>query len=288
MLKKLRIVAVLLAVSLAGAVPMHAQVTDTHVSYSGNQVSVFSGVLSKRFQSTGSGAYIFAVQPNAATNFFITNTGGAGNALTLTYQVAISGSPIVADYSNNVLSWTFPNTYDAQNSLQTSGQPQTLVLSGNATQQIQVPVSGASQIAIIFTNANGATIPLSLNVVFTANGTLPKTSAANVNIQPQTTFNSDQTGAANQQIQATISAATGRSAYLYSIAGFCTGGSASLTVVNGSQTIWHTPSNAVQTTFISFDWPVPLAGSPGVGFVITLSTCGATNVGTLIVQASQQ
>lgn len=285
-----KIISILAAVALLlASVPARATTADTHVSFYGTTASVFSGLLSSHFQGSGNGAYIFALaSPTLAPNFFITNNGGAGNALTVTYQIWITGNATVADYSNNIPSWSAAQTYDSQNSLQISGQPQTVTISGNSTLQLQSPIANAAQVAILFTNASGGTIPLALSVVFTSGATLPKTSAANVNVQPQTTWNSDQTGAANQQILWTIPALAGRTGYLYSIAGFCSGGSASLTVQTGSSTIWHTPPSGVQTTFISFDWPVPLAGDLGLSMVITMSTCGAGNTGVLIVQASQQ
>lgn len=277
------------AALLFASVPVRAAAIDTRISFSGTSVSVFSGVLSSRFQGIGSGAYVFPLaSPSFAPAFFLTNTGGAGNALTVTYQIWVTGSVTVADFSNNASFWGPAQTYDPQNSLQISGQPQTVTISGNTTIQLQTPIANAAQVAIIFTNANSAVIPLSLSVVLTSGAMLPKTSAANVSVQPQVVFNSDQTGASNQQILFTVGGLPGRSVYLYSIAGFCTGGSASLSVTDGLQAIWHTPANAVQTTFISFDWPVPLAGSQGFNFLVTMSACGVGNTGILIVQASQQ
>lgn len=267
--------------------PAFAQAPDIHVSYTGNQVAVFRGVMSANIAGSNSQAWIFATQPNATTSFFITNTGGIGNTVTVNFEVFVTGSPTVADFSNNIPSWAPATTYDPQNSLNAAGEG-SLIISGNSTTQLQAGIANASQIVIVLSGATSTTVPLSLNVVFTPNGVLPKTASANPNVQPQTTFNTDQTGVANSAVAATINGVTGRAAYLYSVAGFCSSGSASISVVNGAQQIWHTTAGTIQTTFISFDWPVPLAGSSGLTMTITLSACGGSGTGTLIVQASQQ
>ena len=106
-------------------------------------------------------------------------------------------------------------------------------------------------------------------------------------VQPGNTFNSQTTGAANSAVTVTIAAAAGQRGALYSLAARCSAGSASLTVKDGATDIFSTQSGAVTTSNFSQQWHTPLATSLNADLVITLSACGASNTGTLSVQASR-
>lgn len=106
-------------------------------------------------------------------------------------------------------------------------------------------------------------------------------------VQPANTFNSQTTGAANTAVTVTIAAANGQRGALYSLAARCSAGSASLTVRDGATDIFSTQSGAVTTSNFSQQWHTPLATSLNADLVITLSACGASNTGTLSVQASR-
>lgn len=98
-------------------------------------------------------------------------------------------------------------------------------------------------------------------------------------------FNNQTTGAANTAVTTTFTQGTGTAWRLLSIAAYCSAGSASLTVADGGTTIWSTPAGAVTTAFVSFTWPIPLM-LVGAAPAITLGACGASNTGTLIIQAA--
>ncbi len=106
-------------------------------------------------------------------------------------------------------------------------------------------------------------------------------------VQPANTFNSQTSGAANTAVTVTIAAANFQRGALYSLAARCSAGSASLTVKDGATDIFSTQAGAVTTSNFNPQWHTPLAASLNADLVITLSTCGAGNTGTLSVQASR-
>ena len=100
------------------------------------------------------------------------------------------------------------------------------------------------------------------------------------------TSNTQTVSAANSPVTRTLSGSAGHRVHLYQISAFCSAGTANLTVTDGGTTVWSTPATAVGTTLFSYTWPIPLAGTTGNSLVITLSTCGVGNTGTLNVQGS--
>ncbi len=106
-------------------------------------------------------------------------------------------------------------------------------------------------------------------------------------VQPANAFNSQTTGAANSAVTVTIAAANGQRGALYSLAARCSAGSASLTVKDGATDIFSTQAGAVTTSNFTQQWHTPLTASLNADLVITLSACGAGNMGTLSVQASR-
>lgn len=100
--------------------------------------------------------------------------------------------------------------------------------------------------------------------------------------------NTSQTGAANTAVTATIAPAAGTRAHLRQIAAFCSAGTAGLTVTDGGTTVWLTPATAVGTTLFTHQWNTGLSGTTGANIVVTLSTCGGGNTGTLSVQADRR
>jgi hypothetical protein len=106
-------------------------------------------------------------------------------------------------------------------------------------------------------------------------------------VQGATLLNSQTTGAANTAVTATLTGAANTRVHLYSLAAWCSAGSASLTVQDGATTIWSTPTGTVGTTILTAAWPVGLTATTAANLVVTLGACGANNTGTLIVQADR-
>ncbi len=105
--------------------------------------------------------------------------------------------------------------------------------------------------------------------------------------QGATLFNTSATGAANTAVVATVTGAVSTRTHLYGVTAFCSAGSASLIVADGVTTIWQTPAGAVGTGTFSSAWTVGLTATTAANIVVTLSTCGAGNTGTLSVQADR-
>lgn len=98
-------------------------------------------------------------------------------------------------------------------------------------------------------------------------------------------FNNQTTGAANTAVTTTFTQGTGTAWRILSIAAYCSAGSASLTVTDGGTTVWSTPAGTITTSLVSFTWPIPVM-LVGAAPAITLGACGASNTGTLIIQAA--
>lgn len=106
-------------------------------------------------------------------------------------------------------------------------------------------------------------------------------------IQGTNLLNSSATGAANTAVVATLASTASSRAHLYSLAAFCSAGSATLTILDGATQLWVTPAGTVTTTLFSAAWPVGLTGTFNQSITVTLSTCGVGNTGTLSVQGDQ-
>jgi phage baseplate assembly protein gpV len=107
--------------------------------------------------------------------------------------------------------------------------------------------------------------------------------------QADTLRNSETVSSANTAVTTSIAAVSAQKVALYSMTARCSAGTASLTVKNGvgGTTIWTTAATDVTTAAKQFTFSTPLASATGNGMDIVLSTCGASNTGTLDVQASQ-
>lgn len=104
---------------------------------------------------------------------------------------------------------------------------------------------------------------------------------------PSGTLNSQTVSTANAAAVDTIIGSAGTRVALYSINAHCSAGTAGITVQDGATTLFSTGTAEVTTTTFKMQWSPGLAGSSGNGVTVTLSACGASNTGTLDVQASQ-
>jgi len=103
-------------------------------------------------------------------------------------------------------------------------------------------------------------------------------------IQPAITKNSEAT-AVNATVTTTLTAIFVR-AHLFTLNARCSAGTAGVTVQDGATTIWSSGATEVGTTSFTKAFNPGLASSPGNNLVISLTTCGAANTGTLDVQGS--
>lgn len=103
---------------------------------------------------------------------------------------------------------------------------------------------------------------------------------------PNGTLNSQATAVAGSVVT-TLTGSPGTRVALFSVSARCSAGTAGITVTDGGTTIWSSGTAEVGTTTFRFQWSPGLAGGFGNGVVVTLTTCGASNTGTLDVQASQ-
>lgn len=108
-------------------------------------------------------------------------------------------------------------------------------------------------------------------------------------IQPNTVLNQEVVSATNSAAVLPITAGAGTRIYLYGLAARCSAGTASITVITAGNTVWTSDPNFVGTSTVAVAWTSAPLGTPAgpFGMQITLSSCGAGNVGTLDVQASQ-
>ena len=153
-------------------------------------------------------------------------------------------------------------------------------VNGLSTDICFVPASPANNVDVTFTG-NGSTV--SLYYIF-----YPPGQAGPASAQPPGTVNKESTSAVNTAVSQTITANTGQRAHLYSVNARCSAGTAQLTVSDGGTQAWSTAATEVGTTTFKFQWNPALANSwtASNNLVVTLSTCGAGNTGTLDVQAS--
>ncbi len=88
-------------------------------------------------------------------------------------------------------------------------------------------------------------------------------------------------------VAVTITPQASERARVYGISGFCSSGSASVSITNGGSFSkgWVSSSTLIGTTSTGVAWtPAPYTGDLGAVVVVTLSSCGGGNVGTLTVQ----
>jgi hypothetical protein len=104
--------------------------------------------------------------------------------------------------------------------------------------------------------------------------------------QPPNATNSEATAAANTAVVSTLTVTAVQRGHLFLVNARCSAGTAQLTVADGATTIFSSAATEVGTTSFTKSWPVGLPSSPGNNLVITLTTCGAANTGTLDVQGS--
>jgi len=114
-------------------------------------------------------------------------------------------------------------------------------------------------------------------------------------LQPGTTLNTETISGNNAAQTKSISGATGKRVYLYSVTCRCSSTTGSqLTVKDGvgGTVIWSSASSlgcisTSATTGGFYPFVVPLASSVGNGMDIVAGSCGASNTSTLDAQASQ-
>lgn len=85
----------------------------------------------------------------------------------------------------------------------------------------------------------------------------------------------------------TVAAVTGAICKLARLDAFTSAGTSTLTVDNGSTTIWRSASGEIGTTRITITWTKPLEGSPGSAMTITGTSAGAGNTVTLSAEIEQ-
>lgn len=146
-----------------------------------------------------------------------------------------------------------------------------------------IPVASSSCLSISVRCANCATtgaVPYSaFYYLFPPGATQPS------GAQPTNTNNSEAT-AVNATVTTTLTIVSFQRAHLFLVNARCSAGTAQLAVADGATQIYSSGATEVGTTSFTKSWPVALASSPGNNLVITLSTCGAANTGTLDVQGS--
>lgn len=110
----------------------------------------------------------------------------------------------------------------------------------------------------------------------------------NAPAQYGTLFNSRSVSAADTAVSITVTAAVNEHGHVYGISAFCSAGTATLSLTDGGTTVWGTSTGFVGTTTVGVAWtPAPYTGPANSALVVSLSTCGAANTGTLNVQADR-
>lgn len=100
-------------------------------------------------------------------------------------------------------------------------------------------------------------------------------------------FNSQTTAVAGTA-SITIAAAANTQGHIYSLAAFCSAGTATLSLTDGGTTTWSTNTGFVGTAIVGVSWtPVPYTGAINSALIVALSTCGGGNTGTLSLQGDR-
>lgn len=157
-----------------------------------------------------------------------------------------------------------------------------IVPSGTGTVTVPIPAEAAT----------------SLDVRYSPNGVGTSTFHAFVVFwQPQSFYpaqqgpqNAEFVSAANTAVNGSVSSVNGARAHLYSISARCSAGTATLTVKDNGTTVWSSATGEVGTTTFRYQWVPGMATNrptfAGGAYVVTLSSCGGGNVGTLDIQGS--
>lgn len=103
--------------------------------------------------------------------------------------------------------------------------------------------------------------------------------------QSQNSANQQVVSAANTSVAVTLTAPIHTRVHLYSLGVRCSAGTAGVTITAAGTTIWSSATGFVNSSTTSATWIPALAGGLGQVMVVTLSSCGAGNAGTLNVQA---
>ncbi len=104
-------------------------------------------------------------------------------------------------------------------------------------------------------------------------------------IQQGGILNDQTTGSANTAVTTTLTGVTGRAIHIQGVSARCSAGTAGITIQADSTTVYSTGTGEIGTVTVDKAWPVALTALPGKTMTVELSACGASNTGTLIVQA---
>lgn len=111
---------------------------------------------------------------------------------------------------------------------------------------------------------------------------LPALAAADS--QTGTLFNTRTVSAVNTAVSATIAAAPDTRAHVYRITARCSAGTAALQIESPAATVlWDVAAAATHDFVFSTGW----TGATNTAVVVTLAACGASNTGTLSVEADR-
>lgn len=164
---------------------------------------------------------------------------------------------------------------------------------GVAGFSVSIPIAAvpATAVTVTYTGGSGANRLVSADYYFYPLGT-----ATPVGGQQGSVFNSESVSAANALVTKSLDVSSSglMSAHVFSVSARCSAGTAQLTIVDGGTTnsisslgnLWSTASTEVGTTTFRYQWNPGLQTTPGNGALITLSSCGVGNTGTLDVQGS--
>jgi hypothetical protein len=246
----------------------------------GNYVLAYAGASSVFNQTTGS----YQV---AQLNKTIFNAFSATASPSVSFQTPFGSSlgMLEFSYSNPVAGGTITIQCTDFGGLVTG--PQTTFTLANVGTAQPLPMSAAvcPFTAISYSPGGGATGTINLNYNFSTPGSPTNIPSLATPTQSPQIFNSEST-AVNASVTKTIVGTPAGRTHLYSVSARCSAGTAGITVTD-TGTIWSSGTAEVGTTTFKFQWNPGLAGSFNTNMVITLTTCGAANTGTLDVQASQ-
>ena len=225
--------------------------------------------------------YLFAtpVAANANQTSTVTNTPYGST----------SGYLILRAYGGNFPANSFVQLYaptktgSSSQLLYQSPATGTESIGGNAIAIVPIRTTGAESIQLQYTSGGASTATFRASFIF-----VPSNTQYHATEQPRNTLNQEVT-AVNATATATLNTSGFASrVHLYSVSARCSAGSAQLTVSDKGTQIWSSGATEVGTTTFRFQWNPGLASSvsPGAQLVVSLSTCGAANTGTLDVQAS--
>ncbi len=187
----------------------------------------------------------------------------------------------------SALMWFNGTTWDrlrliADNSVNPSGKLG--VLPCIASQPTVNQTWTAGNIVPCVTNVNGNAFVQQRGILESVLGAVTSYPTQALNL-----FNSQTTGAVNTSVIVTIPAATNQRAMLSSIEAQCSAGSSTITIQDGTTTIFTSMGANVPAAPGTYrrEWSVPLTGSTNTTMTITLAACGVGNTGTLHVQAAR-